>query len=387
MNMTQRIHHLFLHSPALLTATAILCFLSTGCVGRREALRVNESIITSSQRAAVTIQALQTATTQEVEAHRKARQACRELASGFYTNRLDLARQQMEAEQQKTLNQINTAWAEALNALGEQRRQKGADLEVQLAAQMRPLYDRIKEYQTRANEAFEQFKASPNELSLRQSHILADKDYLAAQGAALDMKLDALRLGLAELDRAEAEARARLSKIAEDHRNRATALYQAASRQLPAATSAPVNLGPEPPSQEDVYLGLAEYARAVQAAAEGNRDYLIGNSLGKGSFFADFWSSLGRGVLGGIVKPSSVKDINAQDVLGAGREVLSDGLGSLKEQLRDASATFQTVARESVQNILGQGMDGALRRITRFVDDKLQPPQTDSSKTARPGSP
>ncbi len=332
---------------------------------------MNETLMSASDTAGKTVQELHAAARSEAEAQRQTRTAVRELAAAVATNRQELLRQRMNLELQKTLADIDRALADLLRQNADRRRAQVARLEPVINAALQPLTDRIAEYHRRADDAFAKFKASPNELELRQQVVLADKDYLAAQGAAVDLKLDALKQGFQQLDLVEAETATRLQQVAERHRANAQKVYDRAVTALPAVAAPALDLGPEPQVPDAAYDGLFGYTQVTKAAAEGNRDYLRSNAFGSGSYFAGFWQSLGKGLLGGVMQPSPLKPADVQAVTTAGRDVFDAAFGSLKDQFADAKSSFAAEGQQVLEQTAAALADKAQQSVEQFLKGKL----------------
>ena len=156
------------------------------------------------------------------------------------------------------------------------------------------------------------------------------------------MELDARKAVLTSLDEVQQRSAATLLKIASEHRGKLDRALTKALASLPMNPDLKLDLGPEPEVNEAVFAGLTAYAEAARKAGVGNRDCLISNSFGQGSFFSDFLSSFGRGILGGVFNPESVKGINGDVVKASFNDLAGTVVVDLKENLADAKDSFKT---------------------------------------------
>ncbi len=357
---------------AALIGASLLLAQFTGCVGREAALRMNANLREVSDQAVEKIGALKDSAAAGTKAHRAAQLEARKFAEGHYAARRKACEQSLAAAYQKTLAEINMELARLLGETQELLREKQAALEPSINAAMKPLYDKIAAYRDKANLTFNEFKADPHDLKLRERVKDADKDYISAQGQALDIKLDAYKAAIAQLNEAQTQVRTRLLAEAEKHRAQTTELLKAAQESLPA--SPPEGALPELPEPVDTapaYDELADYAKAVRAAAKANEDYLKSNSFGAGSFFDSALRSFFRGFTRGVLNPASVRDASFRDVKDAGQSLLDDALLRATKEFAEAKSTFTRAANEAATSAGRTAETRALDFVTKFINDKL----------------
>lgn len=346
-----------------ISGLVLLCLVATsGCVGRREALRVNSALIASSDTAKTVTEKLHESAKAEVDAHQQTRDAFRKIWDDYRQARGDRERQEMQNAYQKTATELAEWVVVGLADLQTKRMEANRNLDEQLKIAFQPLAEKIVGYRTAAEKANEREREYPNDVNRHDARVKADSDYLAASALKLDMELDARKAAIAALDEVQLAAVARIQEIARDHRLKLVQVLNKGLDGVVVHLDAKLDLGPDPAVNDAAFAGLISYAEAVRKAGEGNRDYLVSNSFGPGSFFSDFFSSLGRGVLGGVFNPSSVKGINSETVKASFKDFAGTSSSALKEQLSDVKDSFKTAASDFVSNA-SSGMSGKLSEL------------------------
>ncbi len=333
------------------TNCSLVCLLLlTGCVARREALKANDTLVSASAEARVVVGALKTAAAAEAKAHAETRNAYRQLLTDYQAARRLAASEQMRAACQGTVAQMEGILNESISALHAKRLEVNKLLDGKLDAAFKPLTDKIAAYQLISVDAQKKVQEFPGDVARQTALKEADKNYLAASAVKLDKELDARAAVGSALDGAEAAASQRLQAAAEQFKRKLDLVLSRSLGGLATNADSKVDLGPEPSAHADILDGLAKYTDAVGKAAQGNRDYLLSNAFGRGSFFADFLNSLSKGILGGVLDPASVKGIDGDVVKASLKDVGGAALGSLKESLSDAKDSFKSTASEFVDN-------------------------------------
>ena len=333
--------------------------LLSGCIARREALNANTTLVSLSQGAAQNLTKLKESQDAEVKAHLATRETCRKLFADWRKARLDAARNQMDADYRGKVAEIDQQAAELLAGLREFRLEAHAQLEDSIDRAAKPLEDKLRAAEKARAEAKIQLRQFPTDNERQDAFAKANDHLLGIYIVTLTNEFKSMVRAIAELDAVDKTATQRIQTLAQNHRDKVQARYDKALGELPADTDTLPDFGPDPAVNEAVFEGLVKYAEAAQKAAEGNRDYLISNSFGSGSFFSDFLKSLGKGVLGGVFNPASVKGIDA-DVLKA----------SFKDVAGTVAAEFKTEANEASSTFKKEGTD-FLDGVKKGISEKL----------------
>jgi hypothetical protein len=355
---------------AALLLVAITSVSLPGCVGRRQAVLANEALKASSREAAKAVDQLHANVAKEVDAHLSARKQLRSAVTQAVSARREAALQRMDAALQRALTDIATTNAALLAQLASAHHDRMLDLEKAIDAALQPLQQKADEAKKQADAAFAEFKSAPNELTFRQNLILADKNYLAIQGVVIDIRLDALKAGLQEMDQVAAATRERLAAAAGRHAAACVDRYQRAVANLPSDASFAVELGPDPAMPEAEFAGLKAYTASVEKAADSNLDYLNSNSFGSGSFFRDFFRSFGQGVVTAVANPSA-RSLDTSGVLKDASALGNDLLGELKQNLNDAVSGFKLEGGSVLTDTTAALADKAKKAVESFVQGKI----------------
>lgn len=341
-----------------------LLALFNGCIARREALNANTTSVSLSQTAAQNLTKLKESQEAEVKAHLVTREACRKLFADWRKARLEAARTQMNADYQGKLAEINEGAANLLVGLHEYRMDKHDTVGAEITRAAQPLEDRIKTLTNAWHEAANKLREHPLDKGRQDEFEKANTNLLAVYISNLSIKLKAVVRAINEMDAVEKDAIEKIQTLAKDHREKVQARYSKALGELPTDSETLPDFGPDPAVNEAVFAGLIKYAEAVQEAAEANRDYLISNSFGTGSFFNDFLKSLGKGVLGGVFNPGSVKGIDAEVLKASFKDVAGVVATDFKAEAGDASATFKKEGANFLEGI----KSGLADKITASIN-------------------
>jgi hypothetical protein len=346
--------------PLAVLAVALLC----GCIGRREALEMSNSLVRSSTEAARSIEALHLAAKAETNAHAQTRQTLQDLHTAWFSARLDLTRAQVDAAFQRTLLRITQERAEAERALQTGRQNLHASLESQLKESLAPLDEKVKALLQTSRDSAAKTAQAPGDLRLRAESAEADRAYTAALGRKIEIDRDAWRQALAELDQLHRQASDQLAKTAARHVEEARRIHDRARQSLAQIAPTPLALGEPPPVNSDTYLALLEYQEAVKDAGQAMKDYLVLNSFGKGSFFDVFLRSVGKGFLQNVPFIGGGKGVQWSEVKDAGSVFLKDAGAAARENLEDAANTASAALRDTATD----GLASLKSKLTATLD-------------------
>jgi hypothetical protein len=353
-----RLHRVLLTLVAL--AVALLC----GCIGRREALEMSNSLVRSSTEAARSIEALHLAAKAETNAHAQTRQTLQDLHTAWFSARLDLTRAQVDAAFQRTLLRITQERAEAERALQTGRQNLHASLESQLKESLAPLDEKVKALLQTSRDSAAKTAQAPGDLRLRAESAEADRAYTAALGRKIEIDRDAWRQALAELGQLHHQAGEQLAKAAARHVEEARRIHDRAQQSFAQITPTPLALGEPPRVNSDTYLALLEYQEAVKDAGQAMKDYLVLNSFGKGSFFDVFLRSVGKGFLQNVPFIGGGKGVQWSEVKDAGSVLLRDAGTAARENLEDAANTASAALRDTATD----GLASLKTKLTATLD-------------------
>jgi len=318
-----------------------LLALFSGCIARREALNANTTSVSLSQAAVLNLTKLKESQDAEVKAHLATRESCRKLFADWRKARLDAARNQINSDYQGKLAEIDQEASALLAGLREFRFDAHTKLEGEIDRAAKPLEDKLRIAEKARAEARSQMGQFPGDKIRQEAFEKANDHVLGTYIVTLTNQFKSLVRAVAELDVTDKAAVLHIQALAQQHRDKVQARYNKALGELPADSDSLPDFGPDPAVNEAVFAGLIKYAEAVQKAAEGNRDFLISNSFGSGSFFSDFLKSLGKGVLGGVFNPASVKGIDAEVLKASFKDVAGTVAAEFKTEANEASATFK----------------------------------------------
>lgn len=355
------------HRQARFLCFVLLLPVLAGCVARREAVRVNSALSSSSEQAKTVVIALRQAADIEVRAHKETRAAYQHLLNDYFDSRVAQAGTKMESIHQVTVLEVQDILAESLADLQARRIQVNKQLDEKLKAAFQPLSEKIASYKGASDAAAERARQFPSDADRKIEFTKADANYLAVVATKLDKELEARKAVTRLLDAEQQTTTQRLQTIAREHRLKLDKALEKSLKALPTKVDEKLDLGPEPEVNAAAYVGLVGYTDAVAKAAEANRDYLISNSFGQGSFFDGFLKSLGKGILGGVLDPSSVKGINGdvvkaslRDFGGAALQNLKEDLTGIKDSLRSSAADFVSNAANGFSAKVSEGLSRLL---------------------------
>jgi hypothetical protein len=363
--------------------------LVSGCVARREAILANEALKTNSVAAAQAVGQLQAIAKKEVAAHLATRRQLQAALTNAAAAHQAATLHAMNAELQQALLEIQTTHNGLLIRLATLRREKAAELEVVIEAALRPLQAKADELKAKAQRAFADFKAAPNETVFRERHIAADKDYLAVQGIIVDLRLDAWRAGLDEIGLQEAAARERLAAACAKQVAAATEIYRSNASTQPGGGTWLPDLGPDPLVPEAGFVALQDYTVNVGRAADGNLNYLRSNSLGMGSFFRDFLSAAGRGAASAIIHPAA-RSVDSTALLQDAAAWGKDLLGDFKTEVGGAVSGFQSEGASVLADVARAMTEKARAAAETFVKEKIvrfEDRRSENAATSNPSQP
>ena len=114
---------------------------------------------------------------------------------------------------------------------------------------------------------------------------------------------------------------------------------------------------------------IANYVESVEKAADSLRDYIASNSLGTGSFFADFFKSFGKGLISGAINVSSGKGTDMSEAKDSLKALRDSVLSSLKDELASGKDTLKNALHDTATSFLEQAITKATEAAKRAVDD------------------
>jgi hypothetical protein len=321
----------------------------SGCVGRRQALAANEALVASCQRATNKVAALREATQAEVQAHKKARETVREFRREYFKARIAQGQKQAESDYLTTLAEINGVLSQKQAEIVSTWKVSQNDLEKQVDLHFKPVADALAGLQRGVESA----RTNVGEFSGDQGRKLAleTKRRTFAQTAALARQSEYGAYMKATLALAEEVHRSlqRLEEVAERYRKGTKAVYERTLTTLP--TEPPdADLGPEPEDNAAVYDELLQYAEQIEKVALANKEYLVANSFGVGSYFEGFIRAFGSGLVSRVFNPSKSGNVTFKDLKLSGKDLGDSILSNFKDNLLDAKRAFAGEVSAMVDN-------------------------------------
>lgn len=284
------------------TLVLVLALAGGGCAQRERAIAVAEATGVAAERAASSARALAEAAAAAHAAHLQVRDRARALQTDLAEAQVDRARTAMRGALLAALRRVDEAGARAADEAAQARRRCLREASAAVDAVVQPYRAQERSLAEQAHRAEAALKAAPADKDLRLAWLTAKQHYLAVAAVCRDLQLEAGRRAAEAIELAADQAAKDLALALADHRQRLTAVHDAAAGALEVRHPEP-DLGPDPVLPLETYEALAAFADGVAGSQQQIRAYLTATGLGRDSLVADGLRSFGAGLFGTLLPP------------------------------------------------------------------------------------
>lgn len=348
-----------------------------GCVGRQEAIQLNNAVRQSADDLKSTAEELKKVDAIYVKSLAGWREYGRKAYQSGWEARAKAGQSDMTLAHLRSLSGLDEEYARQLDALSSARKAIVKQAEQTIENEMKPQEDEEKLRKSLNQQAQRNAAANPQDVDLQLKHEVTWREYLSVATQSRDLELRVRKRVAEEVDKIYDGNISDLEKSWRSERTKVGEVYQRHLAAAAALTAGELALGPEPKVNAEAYNALIEYASHLKQASDAMNNYIVSNSLGQGSFVADLFKSFGGGLVSGIFKPGEAP--SWQTVADNGKDILGDLKSQVDQALKNAADSGKAALQSSAADILKRANDKVSSLVKDIVKSETAPKPSEAA--------